>query len=71
MSATHTASRIVAALRSGRMPSSSIVKNVAWSGIPYTLSRNNIILALCAGWSPGGAEASMGAPAPWLSAAES
>lgn len=50
----HTMSRVVAALRSGSMASSRILKNVAWSSIPYTLSKNIMMEALCVGISPGG-----------------
>ena len=35
-----TISRVVAALRSARKQSSSSLKNVDWSSIPYTLSKN-------------------------------
>lgn len=50
----HTMSRVVAALRSGSMASSRILKKVAWSSMPYTLSRNIMMEALCVGISPGG-----------------
>lgn len=45
---------MVAALRSGNMASSKILKNVDWSSIPYTLSRNIMIDALWVGIRPGG-----------------
>ena len=47
-------SKVVAALRSGNMASSKILKNVDWSSIPYTLSRNIMIDALWVGIRPGG-----------------
>lgn len=50
----HTMSRVVAALRSGSMASSRILKKVAWSSMPYTLSRNIMMEALCVGINPGG-----------------
>lgn len=51
---TLTASRVVAALRSGKKPSSNSLKKVIWSGIPYTLSKNSTMAILWIGKRPGG-----------------
>lgn len=49
LSAPPTVSREVAALRSGRKPTSSRWSRKPWSSIPYTLSRNKTMGALWSG----------------------